>query len=531
MQTWFQKMLYGLLIFFTALFIVSCFFIRAEYIYAVYADNPLLEQQQWLIFLPLILILTALAFVLYRLCLKLEAYRPRTIIPLVLLGSFMIQLAIIFIFPRQPTDDSQTVLGLAMSMLYNGDYSTFQSGGYLHMFPFNYSIVLYLEALLAIFPDNYIVIKLFNILFMLLTTCMIYLIYKQLNPQRPSRDYGVLVFAATFIPALFMNNLIYNDVVGTSLLISGFYFALRFMREQRIKYIVFAAILLALGNYLRGIGVIFLIAIVITLLLRLRSIGWKKLLLSFVILGALFNVPSWTQNAWLQASGKVSGSVTANSAPVYMWLNMGINLQRFGFWDNMESYMIYQREADYKKAESAELYKQSIEQKLSEATPQQLAEMYYKKLIWTWTEGTYQLERYGIGTDGTAQDGLRMRGIMGSYSYTNPITELFAGNSPYRLGVLWIAYTVSFLMYVFILIRLITSFRAKRYEEVSLVLVILGFIGFYLLWEIKSRYVFPVYPLLIVLSYMGFRDVYEWLLHRKGWSFLAVKQSTKRGEQ
>ncbi len=529
MQTWFQKMVYGLLIFFTALFIVSCFFIHAEYIYAVYADNPLLERQQWLIFVPLIIVLTVLGVVLYRLCLKLEAYRPRTVIPLVLLGSLLIQLAIIFIFPRQPTDDSQTVIGLALSMLYKGDYSTFQPGGYLHMFPFNYSLVLYLEALLALFPDNYIVLKLFNILFMLLTTSMIYLIYKQLNPQRQSKDYGVLVFAATFIPALFMNNLIYNDVVGTSLLISGFYFALRFMNERRIRHIVFAAILLALGNYLRGIGVLFLIAIVLTLLLKLRSIGWKKVLLGIVIMGALFNVPSWAQNAWLQASGKVSGSVTANSAPIYMWLNMGINLQRFGFWDNMESYVIYQREADYNKAKSAELYKQSIEQKLSAATPLQLVEMYYKKLIWTWTEGTYQLERYGIGTDGTGADGLRMRGIMGSYSYTNPIITLFAGNSPYRIGTLWITYTISFLMYVFMLIRLLGSVRAKRYEEVSLVLVILGFIGFYLLWEIKSRYVFPIYPLLILLSYMGFRDVYEWLVERKGWSWLAVSERQKRG--
>ncbi len=530
MQTWIQKTLYGLLIFFTALFMVSCFFIRAEYIYAVYADNPLLEQQEWLVFLPLIIVLIVLGFVLYRLCLKLESYRPRVVIPLVLLGSFIIQLAIIFIFPRQPTDDSQTVIGLAMSMLYNSDYSTFEPGGYLHMFPFNYSIVLYLEALLALFPDNYIVIKLFNIFFMLLTTYMIYLIYRQLNPQRQSKDYGVLVFGATFIPALFMNNLIYNDVVGTSLLITAFYFALRFMKEHRIRHIVYAAILLALGNYLRSIGIIFLIAIVLTMLLRLRTIGWKKLLLSLVILGGLFNVPGWTQNALLQATGKVSGSVTANSAPVYMWLNMGINLERFGFWDNMESYMIYQREANYNKAESAELYKQSIEQKLSDATPKQLVEMYYKKLIWTWTEGTYQLERYGIGTDGHTEDGLRMRGIMGSYSYTNAITELFAGNSPYRLGVLWITYTISFLMYVFMLIRLIGSFRARRYEEVSLVLVILGFIGFYLLWEIKSRYVFPVYPLLIILSYMGFRDVYEWLLHHKGWSFLGISTNRKRGE-
>ncbi|MEW4369386.1 glycosyltransferase family 39 protein [Paenibacillus kandeliae] len=520
MQSFIQRFFYGLLIFFVALFIVSCFFVRAEYIYAVYADNPLLESQRLYMFIPLIIVMLLLSVVLYRLCLKLNAYRAKTVIPLVLIGSFLLQLAIIFIFPRQPTDDSQTVLGLAMNMLYNGDYSTFEPGGYLHMFPFNYSIVLYLEALLAIFPDNYLVIKIFNILFMLLTTLMIYLIYKQINPGVQRKDYGVLVFAATFIPALFMNNLIYNDVIGTALLTTAFYFGIKFIKQHRIRDILVTAVLLAVGNYFRSIGIIFLLAIVITMLLRLRSIGVKKVILSICIMGALFSTPALAQNALLQATGKVQGSVTANSAPIYMWLNMGINLERFGFWDNMASYQIYQRQANYNKAESSELFKQSIEQKLSDASFGELAEMYYKKLIWTWTEGTYQLERYGIGSDNSASGGQRNMGIMGSYSYTNVITDLFTGNSGYRTGTLWIAYTISFLMYCFALVRLIGSFRAKRYEEVSLVLVLLGFIGFYLLWEIKSRYLFPVYPLLILLSYMGFRDVFSWAQHKQGLKWL-----------
>ncbi|MNI67243.1 hypothetical protein D3C73_1228650 [compost metagenome] len=33
-----------------------------------------------------------------------------------------------------------------------------------------------------------------------------------------------------------------------------------------------------------------------------------------------------------------------------------------------------------------------------------------------------------------------------------------------------------------------------------------------MLWEIKARYIYPVYPLFIVLSCMGFKDFYNaWL--------------------
>ncbi|WP_405107190.1 hypothetical protein MHH28_26570 [Paenibacillus sp. FSL K6-1217] len=134
--------------------------------------------------------------------------------------------------------------------------------------------------------------------------------------------------------------------------------------------------------------------------------------------------------------------------------------------------------------------------------------MYYKKLVWTWTEGTYQIERYGIGNEGASSIGGRGSMVMGHYSYSTAASRLFEGASMYRSGLLWALYVQNFLMYVFILIRLIGGLRAKRFAETPLLLVILGFIGFYLLWEIKARYLYPVYPLLLVLSYLGVQDVY-----------------------
>ncbi|PQP83345.1 hypothetical protein C0Q44_01085 [Paenibacillus sp. PCH8] len=514
-----HKSLYLILLGLIALFIASSLFLRAQYNYALYGDNPILDMQQWSVFLPLILLLLGSGVGLYALCMKLNKYSPKVIIPVVLLCSLAIQVIIIFVFPRVPTDDSQTVLSIAMNMLYNQDYSSFETGGYLHMFPFNYSIVLYLQTLLYLFPDNYLVIKLFNILFSTVTTFMIYLIYKQMNYKSTERDYGVLIFAATYLPSLFLNNLIYNDVIATAFLTSCLYFLIRFVREKSWKAIMLAAIFLAIGNYFRSIGVIVLIAAILYILLNMRSIGVKKVIISIGVLAMLFNVPNWTQNAALQSTGAVNEPVGENAAPVYMWLNMGINLERFGFWDNMESYQIYQRQAGHNKADSTELFKQKISSKLSEASARDLVQMYYKKIIWTWTEGTYQMDRYGIGNESNSGTG-RGRGggggIAGSYSYTNAVTDLFQGDSVYRTDLLWIVYVMNFLMYCFIFIRLVNGVRRQRYDEVSLILVILGFIGFYILWEIKSRYIYPVYPLLIVLSYMGFKDTYDFIFHRKG---------------
>ncbi|WP_151734175.1 glycosyltransferase family 39 protein [Paenibacillus tengchongensis] len=510
----FQQSLYLLLALFMALFIVSAFWVRAKYIYSVYGDTPVLERQQTGLLLLWAIIAMAASCGLYRLGRMLAKFSPKIIIPVILLSSLAVQIAVIFAFPRLPTDDSQTVLNLALDMLYRNDYSSFQTGGYLHMFPFNFSTVLYLKTLLQIFPDNYVVLKLFNMLFMLVTTLIIYLLYGEISGKTGERNYGVLLLAAFYVPAVLMSNFIYNDIIATACLTSALYFAVRFMNRPSLKFILASAVLLALGNAFRSIGAIFLIAIVLCLLLRLHSTGLKKTLIALGIISILFNVPGWTQNAVLQATGAVDESVNANSAPVYMWLNMGVNQETFGFWDNRASYNIYQREAGYNKEVSAELFKDNIRSTLTETGGAELVRNYYKKLIWTWTEGTYQMERYGIGNDGSAGSGRGAGMLLDRYSYTTYATDAFAGGSLYRTGLIWFAYTLNLLMYAGVLFRLISSLRAGRTAEIPLVLVILGFVAFYLLWEIKSRYLFPVYPLLIVLSCMGFKDLYHYMIPR-----------------
>lgn len=517
-----KKTIYLIFIFFIGLFIASSFFIRAKYNYTLYGDTPVLERQKTGIFVLLIVLLVLASAALYRLCLKLDQYSKKVVIPVTLLFSFAIQIAVIFAFTRLPTDDSQTMLSLALNMLYQKDYSSFQTGGYLFMFPFNFSTVLYLKTLLFLFPDNYLVLKIFNILFTLVTTLMIYLIYKEINYRSKANDYGVLIFAAAYIPSLFMCNYIYNDIIATAFFTAAIYFLIRFVKEKSVRYIIISSVLLAIGGYFRSVGVIVLIAGFIYILLNIKKIGIKKVTAALCIMVLLFNIPGWTQNTVLQVTSVVNEPVGKNSAPVYMWLNMGMNTKTFGFWDNMQSYNIYENQANWNKEKSTELFKEEIKNKLSNASFSDMVHMYYKKIVWTWTEGTYQIDRYGLGNEGSFNRNQGMGRIMGGYSYTTFATDLFKGDSGYRSGLLWIVYVMNFLMYFFILVRLLSGIKQKRFEEVLLILVVLGFIAFYILWEIKSRYIYPVYPLLIVLSYMGYKDSYDFISKRNISQYLSL---------
>ncbi|MDR3594645.1 glycosyltransferase family 39 protein [Clostridium sp.] len=480
-----KKSIYGILIFFIGLFIGSSFFIRAKYNSFVYGDKPIIQNQELGIFILIIVLLILLSITLYKLCLKFNKYSKKIVIPVTLLFSFAIQIAIIFTFTKLPEADSQTVLSLALNMLYKNDYSSFQTGGYLYMFPFNFSTVLYLKTLLSIFPDNYLVLKIFNILFSLVTTLMIYLIYKEINYKSKENDYGVLIFAATYIPSLLMSNYIYNDIIATAFLTTAMYFLIKFVKEKSIKYIVISSILLSIGNYFRGIGAIVLIAGIIYILLSIKELGIKKAMTSFCVLAVLFNIPNLAQDTFLQETHVVNESVNENCAPIYMWLNMGMNQDTLGYWDNMKSYNIYQRQGNYNKEKSTELFKKEIKNELSSTTFGSLTKMYYNKIIWTWTEGTYQIETFGIG-NGSSNSNQGRGKVQSQYSYTTFATDLFKGDSKYRSGLNWVLYVINFLMYCFIFIRLIGGIKYKRFDEIFFILVILGFIGFYILWEIKS---------------------------------------------
>ena len=84
MSGFIKKTFYIILTFFIGLFISSSFFIRAEYNYSAYGDNPILNKQNLSIFILSIVLMVLLSIVLYRLCLKLNIYSKKIVITVIL---------------------------------------------------------------------------------------------------------------------------------------------------------------------------------------------------------------------------------------------------------------------------------------------------------------------------------------------------------------------------------------------------------------------------------------------------------------
>lgn len=293
-----------------------------------------------------------------------------------------------------------------------------------------------------------------------------------------------------------MNNLVYNDIVSCFFFLVSVYFAIKYVKKHTIKYALLSSICLSIGNFLRSVGIIFLLAIIIYIIisrLNLRKII-HFILLAVVIINIPFNATSFI----LQKKGVIKEPLGISSAPALMWVNMSIGKDTFGYWDGGESYKIYLSDCKGNKEASEKVFKEKIKQKVKEMGILGFTEMYFKKSLWLWTEGTYQCLYYGMSHTQP-----------GGYSYEIPVSKFFVENLKRREYINWILYATNYLINIVILIALIMSIRKNKYKFSLFVIIILGFIGFYLLWETKPRYIYLCYPYLILLSYASLRKVFS----------------------
>jgi hypothetical protein len=179
---------------------------------------------------------------------------------------------------------------------------------------------------------------------------------------------------------------------------------------------------------------------------------------------------------------------------------MGINEKYYGYWDQGESYYIYFRDADSNRVKSEELFTKQIINKFNKMGLTGTLEMYYKKSLWMWTEGTYQSVYYGMSHPSP-----------GGYKEETPVSKYFVENLEKRDIIKWTMYDTNLLIYLLILCYLMINLikNTINIKESIFILIFLAFIGFYLLWEIKPRYIYPSYPYLLILSYLAMSKIFK----------------------
>jgi hypothetical protein len=482
-----------LLAYFLALILSGVLIYKAEFDIVRFGDTSVLLQQNIGYFLIDLAITILILIILWWTIGKIKPKSIWKLASILLFLNVVFQFLVIYYFREQLTADWAVIYNIGKELL-GGNMAPLLKEGYLYAYPHNLGLTLYFMLFDIITANNVYLLRALNVLYSLITLIFINKIFINLYPEYTKEQHRFLIFSVFFLPAIFMSNLVYNEVISTMFFTTAIYSSIRFIKTQKMKYLLSAIILLSFGQFMRSIGYLFAAAIIIYFFLM--KVNWKYLVFFFLSLFIGFTSPLLIINYDLLSAGKIQEPLGKNSIPIIKWLNMGFNNKYFGYWDQGESYWMYARDAKWNKNEAAKLYVTSIENKITDYGPEEIANLYYKKLVWLWSEGTYQSIYLGMGHTNP-----------GGYLKITPVSKYFEENLTrreiFKTPMYFINIVSLITIFIFITYVLITRKWQLIEKEMLFVLIILFFMFFYLLWETKPRYIYPIYPYLLLLSYIS----------------------------
>lgn len=377
----------------------------------------------------------------------------------------MVSLVYIIAVPLEAFSDMKIVFDIAVNGFSDPE-------GYLSNYPNNIPLTIYTWVLTSLFGKSIVVLKLFNILFDVVVLCFLYRL------SLISEDKKMVWMAGPFIPVIIYQNHIYNDVLFTALTVVLLYAVLR--KKQTAWSLVAAIILLVLQFAFRSTGIIYIIAIAMYMILYERKI--RKCVIYLAVTAVLIVMLNTVNTRMIKPDPTLK-------FPVWSWVQMGINEEEFGFQDGTHS---------------TEWTMEDVINKYEELGPYRVLKVMAKKTIWMWSEGTYQAERYGFGVGdakyAVEEDNALIRSLRD------------VENSPVRRSLENLMKAQYYVYMVLALIGLIGIRKGpedNRRKYAMLMYLIVGFFCFYLIWEIKSRYIYCLYPVVMMYASYGLNMLYS----------------------
>ena len=414
-----------------------------------------------------------LILILLEKALSLKIKKNKYINFIIFLIYFITEIIYIKLVPIKPFSDMFFVTEIALSDFQNEIQ-------YLQHYPNNLPISIIFNLIFRITQYDVIYIKIFNIICNMTTIYFTYRIYE--NIYKKKNNIVILLGIFSISTFLYVNNA-YNDIIFTALTTIILYLV---TKEKQSRIDIFIISILAFLQFIvRPVGIILIIAVCMYYILKNKNIKNIVILLSIFLICDIMH--SQLEKVIIPKSDEIQ------QYPIWSFIQMGINEKEFGFQDG---------------SHSTEWTFGDVKNRIQELGPQRLLKLLCKKQYWLWTEGTYQVERYAFGTGAPEQ-----------FSYTTTVTNMIydVDNSKARKALEYLMKGQYFILIVLSLIDLIIKDKDETIKNKKDILLytIIGFFCFYTVWEIKSRYIYCLYPIFLILSTQGTEKIIN-LLKKKG---------------
>lgn len=345
----------------------------------------------------------------------------------------------------------------------DGSFYKLRSDPYFNMCPNNLAICFFYGLLMKITCKTIFVIKLANIVFIFLINLAITEITKLFYDKTSS--LCILLYSYTYISVFLYINHVYSDI--PFVLLTAFSVYLYLKNKTFLCFLI-----LSLAYLLRPTAMIFVIAFVLDSVIQHKNIKnsiYGLLLFLFIIKAYSVLISKFMLNDEF-------------SLPIWSYIYIGFNKNKFGFQDGSHLY-------------TSNIY--DVLERLKSYSFTDCGKIMLKKIFWTWNEGTYQVGRYAFGADVMA--------CKDKFLYETILTKYFLNSSQCGRQILT---SVMRGQYIAVFIGVIINWifdKRKIYNVINL--LFLGTFLFYCIWEIKSRYLLHLYPYMLVMAYMGYKEI------------------------
>lgn len=380
-----------------------------------------------------------------------------------------------------PSHDQLQVIYAAREFM-SGNYEQMQA--YMYMYPQQYGLAFFYEILLKI-CDSYRFLQYLNVIFIMMIVGFGCLVAEELFHNQTVNLYCLLGFVF-FSPLLLYVNFVYGEICSIALILAGTWCLLKWFSGGRLRYALIAPLCVAAATLVRKNSLIFLVALCIVLLVKgITGRNWRAGILALLIVTVSLLSVRLVQYSYEKRSGIAVGE----GIPAVMWVAMGMQES----WNGAGTYnafnnSIFWGEAQGDSQAAAAIGNAYVRGRIKEfvENPRMAKSFYQDKLLQQWNEPSFGCLIMTCKFDRTPKQA---------------VTEVYYGNMQKRL--LYCMDRYLFLMYLMAVVCAVAFFLDKP-DILKCVMLIaaIGGVLFSLLWEAKSRYVFPYVVMLI--PYMAY---------------------------
>lgn len=430
----------------------------------------------------LIAIFFAIYFLVFKYAKKIEHFLSYPLL-WVTLGTFA--LLYIFLVPLIPFSDTKPVTEGALAISHMDVESLFASD-YLQTIVKNMKVSFFYGLLDLIFPKSIIGLRMINCLFYLLSCHFAGKLADNIGIRYPKT---IMAFSGTILPFFLYCNQIYFDLPVVCLCTIALYFYTHKDIHLPVRMLC-TGLFLGLACCLRILAIIIMIAIGIDFIFRyiLPTIRSRHnaagnhlpaCICAFLLMLVLCIALPKGANSIINANFR---SPDATDESIWTLFCMGINEEEFGM---MHNELLAEGSKSFDDFTTM-LFSRSLEQN---------THLFPRKIVWTWTQGTYQVQRYAFGGNKPAEDKFLYQTFLTYHLQTSdqPLRRIIdkIGRCQYMALFLWMG------------IGALMLNKKERDRLRPFIYTLFGTFLILILYEMKARYVLHCLLPMILLAWKG----------------------------